>query len=105
MKGKYTQTAVKNKFESSNGPTKDYRDLGEEVSLTTTKVWDRMIENVASINLSYPTGHQCTIRAKGLNMITSRTNAWRALRDGLSHLSCKKIKQTKLTDLQKKEDD
>jgi hypothetical protein len=64
MKSKDLQTAVKNKYENGDGPTKIYRDLGGVVSLRTIKSSIQMINNTGSINLSYSPGRTRTARTK-----------------------------------------
>ena len=64
MKSKDLQTAVKNKYENDDGPTKIYRDLGGVVSLRTIKQWVQMLNKTGSIDLSHPPGHPRTVRTK-----------------------------------------
>ncbi|CAF1391729.1 unnamed protein product [Didymodactylos carnosus] len=49
MKSKEVQTAVKNKYENGDGPSKIYRDLAGVVSLQTIKLWIKMIKNTGTI--------------------------------------------------------
>jgi transposase len=122
MKSKDIQTAVKNKYENGDGPTKIYRDLGGIVSLRTIKLWIQMINNTGSIKLLSLPGRPRTVRTKAniskikyrlgrkkrvstrrlaAEMNISRRSAQRILREDLGCLPYKKIKQPKLTDLQK----
>ncbi len=64
MKSKDMQTAVKNKYENGDGPTKIDRDLGGVVSLRTIESWIQMINKTGSINLSYSPGRPRTARPK-----------------------------------------
>ena len=64
MKSKDLQTAVKNKYENGDGPTKIYRDLGRVVSLRTIKLWVQMLNKTGSIDLSHPPGRPRTVRTK-----------------------------------------
>jgi transposase len=123
MKSKDLQTAVKNKYKNGDGPAKIYRDLGGVVSLPTIKLWIKMMKNTGSINLSYSHGRPRTVRTKSniskvksrlahkkrvskrrlaAEMNISRRSAQRILREDLGCFPYKKIKQPKLTDLQKK---
>lgn len=123
MKSKDLQKAVKNKYENGDGPTKMYRDLDGVVSLRTVKLWIQMINNIGSINLSHLPGRPRTARTKSniskvkhrlaqkkrvssrrvaAEMNISRTSAQRILREDLGYFPDKKIKQPKLTRLQKK---
>ncbi|CAF2979203.1 unnamed protein product [Rotaria sp. Silwood2] len=122
MKSKDIQTAVKNKYENVDGPTKIYRDLAGVVSLGTIKSWIQMINRSGSISLSYSPGRPRTARTKtniskikcrlaqkkrvssrrlAAEMNISRTSARRILHEDLGYFPYKKIKQPKLTDLQK----
>ncbi|CAF0885011.1 unnamed protein product [Rotaria sordida] len=119
------QTAVKNKYENSGGSAKIDRDLGGAISLPTTNLWIKMIRNTGSINLSHSLGRPRTVRTKAnilemkwrlaqkkrvssrklaAEMNISRTSARQILREDLHCFPYKKIKQPKLTDLQKKEE-
>ena len=123
MKSKDLQTAVKNKYENSDAPTKVYRDLGGVVSLRTIKLWVQMLNKTGSIDLSHSPRRPRTVRTKAnisklkyrlshkktvstrrlaAEMNISRTSAQRMLRKDLGCFPCKKIKQLKLTDLQKR---
>ena len=123
MKSKDLQTAVKNKYDNGDGPTKIYRDLGGVVSLRTIKSWIQMINHNGSINLSYSPGRPRTARTKAnvlkvkhrlqqkkrvstrrlaAEMSISATSARRILREDLGCFPYKKIKQPKLTDLHKR---
>jgi inhibitor of nuclear factor kappa-B kinase subunit alpha len=123
MKSKDLQTAVKNKHENGDGPTKIFRDLGGVVSLTTIKSWIQMLNKTGSISLSYSSGRPRTVRTKAniskvkyrldqkkrvstrrlaVELDISRTSAQRILREDLGCFPYKKIKQPKLTDLQKR---
>jgi len=122
MKSKDIQTAVKNKYENGDGPTKIYCDLGEVVSLRRIKLWIQMINNTGSIKLLSPPSRPRTVRTKAnlskikyrfgrkkrvstrrlaAEMNISRRSAQRILREDLGCLPYKKIQQPKLTDLQK----
>ncbi|CAF1656687.1 unnamed protein product [Adineta ricciae] len=117
------QTAVKNKYENGDGPTKIYRDLGGVVSLRAIKSWIQMINNIGSINLSHPPGRPRTFRTKAnilkvkrrlaqkkrvstrllaAKINISATSARRLLREDLGCFPYKKIKQPKLANLQKR---
>ena len=119
MKSKDLQTVVKNKYENGDGPTKIYHDLGGVVSLRTIKIWVQMLNKTGSIDLSHPPGrptkannskvkyrlaHKKTVCTRRLTaeMNISRTSAQRILRNDLGCFSYKKIKQPRLTDLQKR---
>ncbi|CAF1446281.1 unnamed protein product [Adineta ricciae] len=123
MKSKDTQTAVKNKYENGDGPTKIYRDLGGVVSLRTIKSWIQMIINTGSINLSHPPSRPRTARTEANTLKVKRslaqkkrvstrllaakisisaTSARRILREDLGCFPYKKIKQSKLAHLQKR---
>jgi len=124
MKSKEIQTAVKKKNEIGDGPTKIFRDLGGEVSLQTIKLWIKMIRETGSINLAYSPGRPRAIRTKNnilkvkqrmaqkkkkvstrrlaAEMKISRRSVQRILREDLGCFPYKKIKQPKLTDLQKR---
>ncbi len=123
MKSKDMRAAVKNKYENGDGPTKMYRDLGGVVSLPTIKLWIKKIKSIGSINMSYSSGCPRTIRTKAnilkvksrlgqkrrvstrrlaAEMKISSISAHRILRDDLDCFPYKKIKQPKLTDLQKR---
>jgi hypothetical protein len=62
MKSEDIQTAVKNKYENSDGLAKIYHDLTEVFSLQTIKLWIKIIKNTGSIDLSSPPGCPSTIR-------------------------------------------
>ena len=64
MKSKHLRTAVKNKFENSDGPAKIFRDLGGVVSKRTINLWIKMIKGTGSIDLLKPPGRPRTIRTK-----------------------------------------
>jgi transposase len=65
MESKEIQTAVKNKYENGDGPTKIFRDLGGGVvSLQTIKLWIKMIRETGSINFAYSPGRPRAIRTK-----------------------------------------
>ena len=123
MKSKDLQQVVKNKLENGDGPTKIYRDLAGVVSLTTIKSWIQMLNRTGSISLSHSPGRPRTIRTKtniskakrrvaqkkqvstrrlADELEVSRTSAQRILREDLGYFPYKKIKQPKLTDLQKR---
>ena len=51
MKSKKLQTAVKNKFENSDGPAKNFPGLGGVVSKRTINLWIKMIKGTRSTNL------------------------------------------------------
>ena len=122
MKSKDLQTAVKNKYENGDGPTKIYRDLGGVVSLTTIKSWIQRLSTTGSITLAYSPGRPRTVRTKvniskaksrlaqkkrvstrrlAAELNISRTSAQRILQKDLGCFPYKKIKQPKLSDLQK----
>ena len=119
MKSKDLQTAVKNKYENGDGPTKFYRDLGGVVSLRTIKLWIQMLNKTGSIDLSHLPGrstkaniskvkyrlaHKKTMSTRRLaaEMNISRISVQRILRKDLGCFPYKKIKQPKPTDLQKR---
>ena len=123
MKSKDLQTAVKHKFENGDGPEKIFRDLDGVVSKRTIHLWIKMIKGTDSINLLKPPGRPRTIWTKAnmqkaklrlaqkkrastrelvAEMCISRTSTRRILRKDLGYFPYKKIKQPKLTDLQKK---
>ena len=123
MKSKDFQTAVKHKFENGDGPEKIFLDLGGVVSKRTIHLWIKIIKGTGSINLLKPPGHPRTIRTKAniqkaklrlaqkkrastielaAEMCISRTSTRRILRKDRGDFPYKKIKQPKLTDLQKK---
>jgi hypothetical protein len=79
-------------------PAKIYRDLDEVVSKRTINLWIKMINNTSSINLLHSPGRPHTARTKA-NI--SRTSTHRILREDHGYFPYKKIKQPKLTDLQK----
>ncbi|CAF3383679.1 unnamed protein product [Rotaria socialis] len=64
MKSKEIQTTVKNEYESGDGATKIFRDLGGVVALPTIKLWIKMIKDTGSINLSYSSDRPHTVRTK-----------------------------------------
>ncbi|CAF1332937.1 unnamed protein product [Rotaria magnacalcarata] len=117
MKSKDMQKVVKTKFENGDGPTKIYRDLAGVVSLQTIK----KIRNTGSIELSSPPGRPRTTRTKAnileakqhldqkrvstrrlvAEMNISKSSIHRILRKDLGCFPYKKIKQPKLTDVQK----
>lgn len=122
MKSKDIQTVVKMKHENGDGPTQIYRDLAGVVSLQTIKLSIKRINNTGSIDLSSPTGRPRTARTKAnivkakarLNQMKrvstrrlaaefniSKSSAHRILREDLGCFPYKKIKQPKLTYLQK----
>ena len=123
MKSKDLRTAVKNKFENDDRPAKIFRDLGGVVSKRTINLWLKMIKGTGSIDLLKLPGRPPTIRTKAniqkaklrlaqkkrastrklaAEMCISRTSTQRILRKDLGYFPYKKIKQPKLTDLQKK---
>ena len=119
MKSKDIQTAVKYKHENGNEPTKIYRDLGGVVSLRTIKLWVQILNKIGSIDLSHPPcrptkasiskvkyrlAYKKTVSTRWLvaEMSISRTSVHRMLRKDLGCFPYKKIKQLKLTDLQKR---
>ena len=123
MKSKDLQTAVKHKFENGDGPAKIFRDLGGVFSKRTIPLWIKMIKGTGSVNLLKPPGRPRTIRTKtnikkaklrlaqkkrtstrelAAEMCISRTSTRRILRKDLGYFPYTKIKQPKLTDLQKK---
>ena len=123
MKSKDLQTTVKNKYGKGDGRTKIYRNLGGAVSLRTIKLWVQMLKKTGSIDLSHPPGRPRTVRTKAniskvkyrlahkktvstrrlvAEMNISRTSAHRMLHEDLGCFPYKKIKQPKLTDLQKR---
>ena len=123
MKSKDLRTAVKIKFENGDGPAKIFRELGRVVSKRTINLWIKMIKGTGSIDLLKPPGRPRTIRTKAniqkaklrlaqkkrastrklaAEMCISRTSTQRILRKDLGYFPYKKIKQPKLTDLQKK---
>ncbi|CAF4947754.1 unnamed protein product, partial [Rotaria magnacalcarata] len=122
MKSKDLQLAVKNKYENGDGPTKIYCDLAGVVSLRTIKLWVKMLNQTGSIDLSHSPGLPRTVRTKAniskvkyrlaqkkqissrrlaAEINISRTSARRILREDLGCFPYKKIKQPRLTDLQK----
>ena len=122
MKSKDLQTAVKNKYENGDGPAKICRDLGGVVSKRTINLWIKMIKDTGSISLSHSPGRPRTARSKtnilkakrrlkqkkrvstrrlAVDLNVSRRSAQRILRVDLGCFPYKKIKQPKLTDLQK----
>ena len=122
MKSKDIQKAVKIKFENGDGPRKIYRDLAGVVSLQTIKLWIKIINNIGSINLSSPLGRLRTARTKvsilkakqcldqkrvstrrlAAEMKISKSSIHRILHEDLRCFPYKKVKQLKLTDLQKR---
>ena len=119
MKSKNLQTTVKNKYGKGDGPMKIYRNLGGAVSLRTIKLWVQMLNKTRSINLSHLPGrptkadiskvkyrlaHNETMSTRRLaaEVNISRNSAHRMLREDLGCFPYKKIKQPKLTDLQKR---
>ena len=122
MKSQDLRTAVKNKYENGDGPAKIFRDLGGVVSKKTINSWIRMIKTTGSVNLSYSPGRPRSVRTKvnisnvkrrltqkkcvstrklAAEIKISRTSAQRILREDLGCLPYKRIKQPKLSDLQK----
>ncbi|CAF2089292.1 unnamed protein product, partial [Rotaria magnacalcarata] len=113
---------VKTKFENGHGPTKIYRDLVGVVSLQTIQLWIKKVRNTGSIELSSPPGRPRTARTKAnilkakqrldqkrvstrrlaAEMNISKSSIHRILRKDLDCFPYKKIKQPKLTDVQKK---
>ena len=117
------QTAVKNKYENGDGPTKIYRDLGGVVSLRTIRLWVQTLNKTGSIDLSHLSGRPRTVRTKAniskvkyhlahkktvstkrlaAEMNILRTSAQRMLRKDLGCFPYKQTKQPKLTNLQKR---
>ncbi|CAF5183041.1 unnamed protein product, partial [Rotaria magnacalcarata] len=116
------QKVVKTKFENDDGPTKIYRDLAGVVSMQTIKLWIKKVRNTGSIELSSPPGRPRTARTKAnmlkakqcldqkrvstrrlaAEMNISKSSIHRILRKDLGCFPYKKIKQPKLTDVQKK---
>ncbi len=111
------------KYENGDGPTKNFRDLAGVVSLETTKLWIKMINNTGSISLSSSPGRPRTDRIKsnvskvkkrldrkkrvstrrlGAGMKISKSSVHRILREDLGYFPYKKTKQPKLTSVQKK---
>ena len=122
MKSKDLQKAVKIKYENGDGPAKIHRDLGGVVSKRTIKLWIKMINNTGSIELSHSSGRPRIARTKAniskakwrldhnkrvstrrlaAEIKISKTSAHRILREDLGCFPYKKIKQPKLTNLQK----
>jgi len=122
MKSKDIQKLVKIKYENGDGPAKIYRDLAGIVSLRTIKSWIKMINTTGSIMLLSPPGCPRTIRTRSAivkvknrlnqkkrvstrklanDMNISRRSIQRILREDLGCKPYKKIKQPKLTNLQK----
>ena len=112
--------AVKNKFESGDGPAKIFRDLGGAVSLPTIHRWIRMLKDTGSIDLSRPPGRTSTIRTKAsitkvkrhvkskrpsstrklaAQLKISRTSIQRILKEDLQYFPYKKTTEPKLTEL------
>ena len=122
VKSKDIQNVVKIKYENGDGSAKIYRDLAGAVSLTTIKLWIKMINTTSSIILSSPPSCSRTVRTRAaivkvknrLNqkkrvstrklakeMNISRRSIQRILREGLGCKPYKKTKQSRLTNLQK----
>ncbi|CAF2155231.1 unnamed protein product [Rotaria magnacalcarata] len=122
MKSKDIRKVVKTKYENDDGPAKIYRDLAGAVSLPTIKLWIKMINTSGFITLSSPPGCPRTVRTKAAivklknrlnkkkqvstrklakDMNISRTSIRRILCEDLGCKPYKKIKQPKLTNLQK----
>ena len=122
MKSKGLQKAVKTKYENGDRPAKIHRDLGGVVSKRTIKLWIKKINNTGSIDLSPSSGRLRMARTKAniskakwrLNhnkrvstrrlaaeIKISKASARRILREDLGCFPYKKIKQLKLTNLQK----
>ena len=121
MKSRDIQKVVKTKYENGNSPAKIYRDLAGAVSLSTIKLWIKMINTIGSIILLYFPGCLRTVRTKATivkiksrvtqkrrvstrklakEMNTSRRSIRRVLLENLGCKSYKKTIQPKLTNLQ-----
>ena len=93
---------MKTKFENDDGPIKIYSDLAGVVSLKTVKLWIKKIKDTGSIDLFSPSGRSRTARTE-VNILKEkmRLDQKRVLREDLGCFPYKKIKQPKLTDVQK----
>ena len=121
MKSRDLRTAVKNKYENGDGPTKIYGDADGIVPSRIMKSWIQMINRTEFIVLSHFPGRPRTTRTKtnilkvkrrlaekermlsrlsAGKMHISATSARRILREDLGCFPYKKIIQPKLTDLQ-----
>lgn len=110
------------KHENDDGPTNIYCDLARVISVQILKLWIKMNNNTGSVSLLLPPGRPRSARIKAnivmakqrpnqekrvstrriaVEFSISKNNAQRILPEDLDCVPYKKIRQPKLTHLQK----
>ena len=85
---------VFSKRQEGNGLTKNFRDLNGEICLKTIKRWCKMIDQIGSVNIGYPTGCSNIVRTPStIEKVKSRMKRRGRLSKELkiSHISIQRI--------------